>query len=272
MSKISINLKNFIKAVLDLMRKPVMSVLPGQLSFFLLLSLIPILLIISLIIPLLSVPLKSIIDFVNIGFPADTASLIIPLIEEKTYSYSTIFLIISAILLVSKGTRSIISVASIIYGVESKNTIRTIIKSIFMSILLILLISFIIIIPVYSSEILIQINKFNLFYIVSDNLLLIYKIIKWPISIFIIYINIKIIYTISPNKKICAKSVNKGAIFTTIMWTILTFCYSFYINNFSSYNIYYGGASKIIVLLLWIYFISYIFVLGMSINANITKD
>ena len=68
--------------------------------------------------------------------------------------------------------------------------------------------------------------------------------------------------------KISAKSVNKGAIFTTILWSILTSLYSFYISNISSYDTFYGSASKIIVLMLWIYLISYIFVLGMSINAN----
>ena len=144
MGKINTNFRKFIKDVLELMRKPVMSVLPGQLSFFLLLSLIPMMLIIGLVAPLLSVPLESIVDLINSGFPADTSSLIIPLLEEKTLNYSTIFLIISAVLLVSKGTRSIMSVASIIYGVEDKKNIRGIIKSIIMSILLILLFSFII--------------------------------------------------------------------------------------------------------------------------------
>ena len=270
MSKINTNFRKFIKDVLELMRKPVMSVLPGQLSFFLLLSLIPMMLIIGLVAPLLSVPLESIVDLINSGFPADTSSLIIPLLEEKTLNYSTIFLIISSVLLVSKGTRSIMSVASIIYGVEDKKNIRGIIKSIIMSILLILLFSFIIVIPVYSSRILTIINKLDLISKVSDNLIFLYGIIKWPISIF--YINIKIIYTISPNKRINPKSVNKGAIFTTVLWTILTSIYSFYISNISSYNVYYGSASKLIVLMLWIYLISYIFVLGMSINANITRQ
>ena len=272
MSKINTNFRKFIKDVLELMRKPVMSVLPGQLSFFLLLSIIPILLIISLASSFLSISTDSLANLISNGFPEGTGSLIIPLLKEKTLDYSTIFLMVSALLLVSKGTRSIMRVASIIYGSQDKNTIRGIIKSIIMSILLILLFSFIIVIPVYSSRILTIINKLDLISKVSDNLIFLYGIIKWPISIFIIYINIKIIYTISPNKRINPKSVNKGAIFTTVLWTILTSIYSFYISNISSYNVYYGSASKLIVLMLWIYLISYIFVLGMSINANITRQ
>lgn len=276
MSKINKNFKKFIKNVLDLMRKPVMSVLPGQLSFFLLLSLIPIVLMLGLLAPILNVSTQSIISIITASFPSDTSSLIIPLLEEKTLSYSTIFIIVSAILLVSKGTRSIMRVASIIYKNEKnatiKSEIKSIIKSIIMAFILILLITFIIVIPVFSSRIIDELTTFDLISPISKNILFIYKILKWPISIFIIYVNIKIIYVVSPDKMLKTSLVRKGAIFTTFFWTVLTLLYSFYINNISSYSTYYGSASKLIVLMLWIYLISYIFVLGMSINANINKD
>lgn len=276
MSKINKSFKKFIKNVLDLMRKPVMSVLPGQLSFFLLLSLIPIVLMLGLLAPILNVSTQSIISIITASFPSDTSSLIIPLLEEKTLSYSTIFIIVSAILLVSKGTRSIMRVASIIYKNEKnatiKSEIKSIIKSIIMAFILILLITFIIVIPVFSSRIIDELTTFDLISPISKNILFIYKILKWPISIFIIYVNIKIIYVVSPDKMLKTSQVRKGAIFTTFFWTVLTLLYSFYINNISSYSTYYGSASKLIVLMLWIYLISYIFVLGMSISANINKD
>ena len=268
MSKVNNNFRSFIKNVIELMGKPVMSVLPGQLSFFLLLSIIPILLIISLASSFLSIPTDSLANLISNGFPAGTGSLIIPLLKEKTLDSSTIFLMVSALLLVSKGTRSIMRVASIIYGSQDKNTIREIIKSFIMAIILILLVAFIIIIPIFSTKVLNILHNFKIISSLTDNIIFVYNILKWPISIFIIYINIKFIYMISPNKKISAKSVNKGAIFTTILWSILTSLYSFYISNISSYDTFYGSASKIIVLMLWIYLISYIFVLGMSINAN----
>ena len=62
--------------------------------------------------------------------------------------------------------------------------------------------------------------------------------------------------------------MNKGSIFTTIMWLLSSRIYSFYLNNFNHYNLYYGNMSNILILLIWIYLISYIFVIGMSINAS----
>ena len=40
-----------------------------------------------------------------------------------------------------------------------------------------------------------------------------------------------------------------------------------YIEYFSSYENYYGGISGILILMIWINLISYIFVLGMNMNA-----
>lgn len=274
MKRFNTKLSIFVKDVIQMIRKPVMSVLPGQLSFFLLLSLIPIILIIGVISSIFSLSTTGIINFINASFPASTSSLIIPLLNANQggFNYNVIFLIIPAILLVSKGTRSIMRVASIIYGVEDKNTIKEVVKSFLLAILLTLLISFIIIIPVLSGKILTIIHKFKIVSILTDNIIFIFNILKWPLSIFVIFINLKIIYTITPNKKISSKCVNKGAIFTTILWTLATYVYSFYITNISSYNIFYGSASNLIILMLWFYIISYIFVLGMSINANYIKN
>lgn len=271
MKKINTRLKRFIKNVIEMMRKPIMSILPGQMSFFLLLSLIPLLLLIGVITTSFSISVEGMIDFINESFPADTSKLIIPLLDGKGFDYNIIILVFSALLLVSKGARSIITVASTIYKVEKVEPIKDTIKSFIIAILLVTLILFIIIIPVFGGMILSLTNVITNMTFISDNIINIYNLLKWPISIFIIFFNLKLIYTIAPNKQISSSTVTKGALFTTFLWSITTWIYSFYITHLSSYNIFYGGASSIIILMLWIYLISYIFVLGMSINANADK-
>ena len=44
--------------------------------------------------------------------------------------------------------------------------------------------------------------------------------------------------------------------------------FAFYIETFARYNEFYGSISNILVLLLWVYILSYIFVLGMGLNAG----
>ena len=267
MKKVNTRIKKIIKKVFNIMRKPVMSILPGQMSFFLLLSLIPTLLIIGVVTSSFSINVDGIIEFINTNFPANTSKLIIPLLSGKGFDYNIVILIFSALLLVSKGTRAIITAANTIYKVEN-DAVKDSIKSFIIAVILVLLILFIIIIPIFGVWILRIIFGFVHNLDAADDIIYIFNVLKWPISIFIIFFNVKLIYTISPNKQIESASVTKGALFTTFIWTISTFIYSFYITHLSKYNIFYGGASNIIILMLWIYLISYIFVFGMSINAS----
>ena len=85
------------------------------------------------------------------------------------------------------------------------------------------------------------------------------------------FYNIKLLYTLAPDRKIKAKTTNSGAIFTTIGWILSTKIYSIYAGSFSNYNIFYGSISNILFLLMWVYILSYIFVLGMAFNASATK-
>lgn len=117
-----------------------------------------------------------------------------------------------------------------------------------------------------------MIVKFILsFQIFNNTPSLIYNLfiyLKWPIAFIIIYIILKFIYVVAPDKKIKSKSVTKGAIFTTICWIIVTALYSYYANNIANYDRFYGNLSNIIVLMMWIYIISYILVIGIAINVN----
>ena len=96
----------------------------------------------------------------------------------------------------------------------------------------------------------------------------IYHIIKYPISLLLIYYNIKLLYTIAPDTKISSKSTIPGALFTTIMWLLSSKIYAFYVDYFANYNVFYGAMSNILVLLIWVYILAYIFTLGMCLNAT----
>ena len=48
----------------------------------------------------------------------------------------------------------------------------------------------------------------------------------------------------------------------------ITSLYSFYINNFANYSVFYGSLANIVVLMIWVYFLSYAFVIGMAMNYH----
>ena len=61
--------------------------------------------------------------------------------------------------------------------------------------------------------------------------------------------------------------VVKGAVFTTLLWILSSSIYSFLVSNIS-FTDRYGSFANIIVLLIWLYIMSYILVLGIAINVN----
>ena len=103
---------------------------------------------------------------------------------------------------------------------------------------------------------------------IVNNIKLVYDLLKWPTTIFLIYINLKMIYTIAPSIKINSKSTTVGAWFTTIIWTITTAVFSYYLSHFANYNILYGNLSSLIILMMWLYIISYVFIMGIAINVT----
>jgi len=101
-------------------------------------------------------------------------------------------------------------------------------------------------------------------------------IILWNIFryifIFIVMMFIFIfIYIFAPAKKLTWKEVIPGAIFSTLGWVLVSFGFSFYIDNFSNYSRLYGSLGAVFILMTWLFIISIIFILGVEINFVIME-
>lgn len=268
MSRLKVGAKKIYKLFRETLSNPVMQILPGQIAFFFVLSIFPIILISGIVAPAFSISMKNIIGIIKMSLPAETSKAIIPLVDGKSFDKNILVLLISSIYLISRGTKSIIIASSTVYNVTEHNPIKNIVKSIIITILLALLFVFIAVITVFGGKILALLSELVE---VDTSIINTYNLLRWPITFFIIYFVIKIVYTIAPNKRIMSKEVTLGALITTLLWLLVTAIYSYYITHFSSYNLFYGSAANLVILLLWLYIISYIFVFGMVINVTRSK-
>ena len=135
-------------------------------------------------------------------------------------------------------------------------------------ILLIVLYLFILLVPVFGTKIIDAIDYFNIKSVISSLLM----VMQGPISWLIIFIFIKVIFTLAPNRSIEPARINIGSIFTTFGLILVTNIYMYYVNHFAKYDLFYAGLSNVMVLILWIYFLSYIFVIGLSLTTKISDD
>lgn len=252
---------------IEMMSLPYMSILPGQMAFFLLLSVIPAITLVMVLASKFSLNTGYITDFVIDYFPKVISPIILKIINTDSIKTNQIIFFISAFLLASNTTHAIINASSTIYNSGRKNYLRTRIKAILMIIILVSLFTFVLF-SIGLGETIIQnlktvVSK-DLFYYINST----YGLLRLPIAFLIIFIVIKLIYTIAPNKNVKSSTVNAGAIFTTIAWLILTLAYSYYATNILNWSLFYGTLANVIILMMWVYFLSYIFVFGMTINEH----
>jgi membrane protein len=92
---------------------------------------------------------------------------------------------------------------------------------------------------------------------------------RWIIVIGMFFATIAILYRYGPANKRRWKFVSPGSILATSLAVLTSMGFSFYINNFSSYNKVYGSIGTLIVVMLWMYLNSLIILIGFELNASI---
>ncbi len=249
-------------------KRPDMRILPGQLAFFFFLTLIPLIAIIAGVISVLDLPYGSISDAINNYLPEGTSHLLSALTTNVDFNTTTIIFFASSIFLASNGPHSMIVTSNQIYKIKDRNYIARRAKALLMTVVTLILLIFILLIPVFGDMIFKVIAMIDPESTIRNIILTTYSIVKYPLSFIFIYFLIKILYIMAPDKKIERSNVVYGSLFTTVCWIVVTQFYSIYIEKFTSYTTFYGNMASILILMLWLYVISYVFVLGMALNVT----
>ncbi len=142
--------KKFIVDLWHVLRLPEMLILPGNLAFFLILSLAPIISLFGMIASSLSLSTDMIVDFISGAFPEQIMEIIEPFFNGSGLSVSNIIFVIVGFYIASNGPDSIITASNVLYKTENKNYIYRRVKAIFMTIwILILFVSCLIVLSIW---------------------------------------------------------------------------------------------------------------------------
>ena len=245
-----------------------MSILPGHLAFFFVLSVVPIVTLISYGASYLHISVDFVSNFVSKAFSKDIAGMLKPIMSTDTLGLKFFFSLLIGFFIASNGADSIIVTSNTIYKSDNSIYLRRRIKAIIMTLVIVMLFVFILLGPVFGNMIVDAVKFVNLNSYVSLKIEQVFRLLKGPISWFVMFMFIKIIYTMAPDRKIPSSYTTYGAIFTTILWILVTAIYSYYITHFARYDLFYGGLANLVILMLWVYLLAYIFVIGMCLNQS----
>jgi len=92
---------------------------------------------------------------------------------------------------------------------------------------------------------------------------------RWVIVVAIFFVSISLLYRYGPANKEKWKFLNTGSILATSLAVLTSMGFTYYINNFASYNKIYGSIGTLIILMLWLYLNSLIVLIGFELNASI---
>ncbi|GAB3528408.1 YihY/virulence factor BrkB family protein [Pontibacter brevis] len=102
-----------------------------------------------------------------------------------------------------------------------------------------------------------------------DGLKTVLQLGRWVILAAIVMLGLSLLYKIAPyrdNPKF--RWVSWGSAIATVLWIIGSLLFSWYVNNFGSYDEMYGSVAAVIILMLWFNLTSFIILLGAEINSE----
>lgn len=255
----------FARSFVDILKSPEMQLLPGQLAFYFIMSVIPIAAISAIIASYITKSFNFYAVVHNM-LPPVFASILTSL-SEGTHMSGIAFVFVIYTIAGLNAPSSIIIASNIFYEVKQPSYLKLKFKSLVMTVMIIVLLLFVILIPLFGDSIFKFISAATKTDIYTDYKLL-YTVLKGIGSFVFMYFIIKLVYTYAPSRKIDKSTTVKGTLFTSIGWIIATYVFAFYITKIASYNVVYGNFANILILFLWVYILAYLFVIGLALNVD----
>jgi len=107
------------------------------------------------------------------------------------------------------------------------------------------------------------------FGITNKRILSLADIARWVLIGLLFFSTLSVIYRFVPATTRKWKFITAGSTFATMLMILMTILFSYFVNNFGNYNKIYGSVGTILILMLSVYFYSFILLVGFELNASI---
>ena len=244
--------------------------LGAQLAYYLILSFFPFLIFLLTLIGFSNLDSMEVLGGLRAILPTSVFELVYNIVIEVIEKQNTGLLGASLLLVVwsaSSAFRAVIKGVNKAYGIKEN---RSFIKRAIIAMICTFALAFVIILTLVMLVFGRLIGDLLTTYLPFPEIVSkVWNFIRYGMVLFIMICIFAGIYRYTPSKRLKWRDVFPGAAVCTIGWLIVSLCFSFYINNFSSYSKIYGGLGAVIVLITWLYITSIIFIAGGEINSVI---
>lgn len=178
------------------------------------------------------------------------------------------FVFILSIFLTANGVNAIFTSFEFSYHTQLNRTlVRQYLVALGVAFIIALLLLLSVAVTIYFTYLIEQLKDIG---IVGDTILWV-KLGRYAILILMLYLGISILYYFGTKEGRQSRFFSIGSLFTTLLIIVTTYLFSFYVENFSSYNKLYGSIGALLILMIYIWLNSNIFLLGFELNASLQK-
>lgn len=252
------------------------SAFAGNLAYHALLAIFPFIIMMISVLALVGQgeQLTALLETVKSALPSEAYSLISSQIQSfVTQENGTVVAgIVSALIAlwgVSGAFRSLMESMNVMYGVEEtrsfvKKYLVSITMSLLIAVLLMAALALVVTGPIVSAWLADATNT-------GPVVEWLWRVGRYPVLFAFVLFAFALIYYVAPSVEQKWRWVSPGSIFAGVIWLVFSIAFSVYVNNFGSYDKTYGTVGGVIVLMLYLYYSSFIVLLGAEMNQVIEE-
>ena len=252
------------------LRDPYYQGFAAQMSFYIMLSLVPTITVLSQLLGILDIPLDFLDEWIGDYVAPSMAETLKGLLSYRSATTSNIILIITALWAASRAQFSMMRIANYTYtgGRTTGNFWKERLRSLKTMSLTLFTLAFVAIIAVYGKMLL----QLALGTLVEGTMIdTLWTWLRWPLAGVLYFLMVSYNYYVLPIEKLSFREIFPGSLFGAIGMLVVTIVDSAYANYSVNYDIMYGSLASIAALLFWFYFLSWALCLGILFN-KVWKD
>jgi len=271
-----LGLVEFFKRTVQEIEDDHLAAFAGNLTYKGLFALFPFFVFLLSLLGLFGTPelLNSLLEQARLLLPADVVSLLedqlLGIAQSKAQGAFTVGAVVSLLLAlwgISGAFRSVMEAMNVMYEVEEARPFWKVYGiSIFLSLgiaaLLLGALGLVVFGPEIGGAIADAVGLGSVFEVT-------WNIVKWPVLLGVVLFAFALVYYFAPDAEQRFKFVSPGSIMAVLLWLLFSLAFRLYAENFSSFGATFGSFAGIIVLMLYIYYSSFIMLVGAQMNQVI---
>ena len=242
----------------------------AALAFYLLFMIFPLLIFISALLGLLQLDVAAILDALVEFLPTEVVSIVgmyLNYVGEDPSPQLLLFGLFFSIYFPMRATNTLMRAVRTAYRLgPPKAPIRHTLKSLLYTVMLI--------VTIVLTLVLVSVGEAALDYAIDHFGLPVYMAALWqrlrfPVMGLVMYFALYFLYALPQDTHLRARDLYPGVLAALLGWMVTAYLFSWYVENFASYSLFYGSIGAVIVLLIWLNFTAAILILGAELNGTL---